>query len=485
MNNWIDHIFFHLRTQPERPAIVMEERVVTYAMLRAAVERCARRVAGLGRADGAPVAILVANPVRHVALIFALLRAGIPSISLEHGQAGVAAFDFAAVLGDDKARALVNPATRFVEVTDEWFSSEAEGAAPHGFADSTQVCRFNLSSGTTGQPKLAKVRIDQVGVRLGGYTGFSWNSLLCPVGMSSNWTFMAICATFVAGRTICFSASTYQTVRMIELFGIDYLMASTEQMVSIARVARKTGALLPSLRLAEVAGSVPTAALLEAAMIHVCRQLYVRYGATEIGVVSRATAQDVLSRPGFVGQLFPGIEIGIADAAGKPCPPGVVGTVRGRQDLRWYAPESRGTIDNPWIDVSDLGWMSAEGELYVTGRPSDSNAAFSPNIAQRQISPVHEVEHLLRLEWDAADAAAILVDEKSGAGRGEIWIAAVDCKDARAEKLEAILRARGLDHAVRLFALPFIPRGTNGKVQRERLTAAMIEAARGVTPSRA
>jgi len=34
MNNWIDHIFFHLRTQPERPAIVMEERVVTYAMLR-------------------------------------------------------------------------------------------------------------------------------------------------------------------------------------------------------------------------------------------------------------------------------------------------------------------------------------------------------------------------------------------------------------------------------------------------------------------
>ena len=47
MNNWFDHILFHTRAQPDSPAIVMEDRAVTYGMLGAAIERCARRIAAL------------------------------------------------------------------------------------------------------------------------------------------------------------------------------------------------------------------------------------------------------------------------------------------------------------------------------------------------------------------------------------------------------------------------------------------------------
>ena len=44
MQNWFDHIQFHMRAQPETPAMVMEDRIVTYGMLNAVVDRCARRL---------------------------------------------------------------------------------------------------------------------------------------------------------------------------------------------------------------------------------------------------------------------------------------------------------------------------------------------------------------------------------------------------------------------------------------------------------
>lgn len=61
MKNWFDHILLHARTQPEKPAIVLEDRVVTYGMLRGAINSCARRIATLGISGGRPVAVLVKN----------------------------------------------------------------------------------------------------------------------------------------------------------------------------------------------------------------------------------------------------------------------------------------------------------------------------------------------------------------------------------------------------------------------------------------
>ncbi len=475
MNNWFDHIRFHLRTQPQRPAIVTEERVVTYEMLRTAIGRCARRLHGFELAGDAPVAILIANPIRHVALILALVRIGVPSVSLEHGQSGIGGLRFAAVLGDDKAKALVDPQNRFIEVADEWFETDPGGTLPAGFARADAVCRMILTSGTTGQPKYVSVSVQEFGVRIGGFTGGNWRSLLCLPGLSSGWTFNALGAAFTAGQTLCFANSPFQAARMIELFAIDYVVASTEQLLALTYVARKTGAQFRSLHMVEVSGSVPTAVLLQAAMVHVCKDVYCRYGTSELGPMARAAARDVLSRPGLAGYLLPGAEVRIVDASGEACPAGVVGRIEGRLDPRWNAAPS----DTPWIDVGDLGWMSAEDELYVLGRPSDTSDASAQDTTRGQLSPVHEVEHLLRLEWDAADAAAVLVDDTEA--QPAIWIATVDCADADAKKIEALLRTRGLDFPVRVFAMKSIPRGLNGKVQRTQLQSMLKLADAGRT----
>ena len=291
--------------------------------------------------------------------------------------------------------------------------------------------------------------------------GFGGSKRLCLPGLTVAFGFWSACAILTGGGTLFFSQSPHQSIRMIELFAIEHVMASTEQLLALTRVARKLGARLTSLRLIEFGGGVPSRALIEAAMFHVCRGIYCRYGASETGPMARAPAEDVLARPGLAGRVLPGVEIGIVDNGGKPCPPGTVGHVRCRQDPRWDG------ADAPWIDLGDIGWMTEDKELFVVGRAVDLGTSQSE--AGRQISPVHEAEHLLRLEWDATDAAAVIIE--ADGGRPQLWAATVDCPDARAEQLEAILRVRGFDYAVRIVPVPTIPRGVSGKVNRSELSA--------------
>src|SRR5262249_20092707 len=108
MKNWFDHVLYQLDVRNETPAMVMEDRVVTYSMLKAGIERCARRIAALHIDRRATVAVLIKNPIRHVTVSLALLRLGLLSISLEHGQAGIIDLKFGAVLGDQDAVPLIN-----------------------------------------------------------------------------------------------------------------------------------------------------------------------------------------------------------------------------------------------------------------------------------------------------------------------------------------------------------------------------------------
>jgi len=155
MLHWFDHILLQTRTQPEKPAIVLEDRVVTYGMLGIAIENCAHRIVALGIAKDALVAVRIQNPIRHITLCLALYRIGIRSMSLEHAQTGIADLTFGAVLGDGEERPVLNPLNRFVAVTDDWFGTESISGdgLPAGFSNHREICHYALTSGATGTRK--------------------------------------------------------------------------------------------------------------------------------------------------------------------------------------------------------------------------------------------------------------------------------------------------------------------------------------------
>jgi acyl-coenzyme A synthetase/AMP-(fatty) acid ligase len=474
MNDWFDYIMLHARMQPEKPAMAMEDRVVTYGMLKPAIEQCAHHVVALNIARDGVAAVIVKNPIRHFTLSLGLFRAGIQAVSLEHGQADIKDLKFAAVLGDEDASSLIDPGNRFVPVTDAWFSQDAPapGDLPNGFLDEAQVCRWSLTSGTTGRPKLVRHRVEDVGRRVLKFIDFDWNLVLSLPGLSSNFGFTNGCAALATGRTLCFAESPYQAIRMIELFSIDLVAASTEQLVALTRVARKLGAQVKSLRGVYLAGSLPSRALLEAALLYLCNNIQCRYSASEIGQVACATAREVLLKPGLVGHIVPGVEVGIFDRHGNRCPAGQIGIVKCRRK-KDSAGRSPGQDAESWVELGDLGCIAKDGQLHIAGRVTDVTAKDPQMNPSNLISPIYEVEHLLRLEWDSADAAAILVNDGSEGPNPQIWVGVVDNKGASVENITALIRPRGFEHTIKLFNLPAIPRSPSGKVNREQLKALM------------
>ena len=473
MDDWFDHILRNVRTQPETPAVVMEDRVVTYGMLGAAINSCARQINALKFTQSDIVAVCVNDPIRHLTLGLAFFRVGIFSISIETGHRNVPGLAFTAMVGDASAKQVFDAGHRFVEVTDAWFAPDPSGRReilPEPFSGARQVCRRSLTSGSTGEPKIIGNTIEYIGRHVfPGIGVFNCNLVLSMPGLTSIFGFMVACAVLASRKTLCFAVSPFQAVRMIELFSIDFILAAPDQLVSIVRAARKSGANCRSLRTIAIGGSIPTRALLESAATHLCKDIRCRYGTSEVGLIAETTASEVLVKPGFVGYVQPGFEVSVFTASGVLCAPDEVGTVKSRMK------RDDGSQPDPWTDHGDLGWVGADGEIYIIGRSADGIGLTGELV--RDVSPVHEVEHLLRLEWDAADAAAIMVDDHpQAASSPEIWVGTVDCKDARADQLERILRRHGIAARLRLFALTAIPRGANGKIQRGQLRDMMLRA---------
>jgi acyl-CoA synthetase (AMP-forming)/AMP-acid ligase II len=164
----------------------------------------------------------------------------------------------------------------------------------------------------------------------------------------------------------------------------------------------------------------------------------------------------------------PGIEVATFDDADAQCSTGKIGRIKVRANSCDGATMS---CQDRWIDLGDAGWISPENELYVLGRASDLG------VTQADFSLVYEIEHLFRLEWDLTDTAALLIEALPAAGKPELWIGVVGNKDATAEKLTAMLRRRGLYYDIKLFEVSTIPRGANGKVNRQQLLALLREVA--------
>ena len=132
------------------------------------------------------------------------------------------------------------------------------------------------------------------------------------------------------------------------------------------------------------------------------------YGATESGSVTMITTAEWLDHPRSVGRAQPGFEILILDDAGKPRAPGQAGLIYFRDlsgtGIRYHnAPEhSKAAHIAPGVfTLGDIGYVDADGYLYITDRESDMIVSGGVNIYPA------EIEAALASHPDVADSAVI------------------------------------------------------------------------------
>jgi acyl-CoA synthetase (AMP-forming)/AMP-acid ligase II len=159
--SFVDMLFHHALARPEKPAIVLPDRVVTYDMMAQGILRVEHRIRLLGLSPGALVSISIDNPIRHMVVGAALFRLGHPVVAVARPEQAIALdLPVGAFLHEPGVPFM--PGHRQALVDADWFEGERRPvpAGPSkGFADERMIRCVALSSGTTGRPKAISLTV--------------------------------------------------------------------------------------------------------------------------------------------------------------------------------------------------------------------------------------------------------------------------------------------------------------------------------------
>ncbi|MGJ6960828.1 class I adenylate-forming enzyme family protein [Streptosporangium sp. G11] len=187
-----------------------------------------------------------------------------------------------------------------------------------------------------------------------------------------------------------------------------------------------------------------------------------------------APAQTIMmfdpDRPGSVGRAIAGGRVRIATAEGEPLAPGETGEVWMRSPAApraYYGDPDSGTFRDGWVRMGDLGYIDAEGYLYLVDRESDvvKSGAF-------KVSTIH-VEEVVYQHPAVIEAAAFGVPHPV---LGTVVTVALVTREPLApEDLRIFLKDRLAPHELpaHVVTVDALPRNNGGKVDKKALRRTM------------
>jgi long-chain acyl-CoA synthetase len=196
------------------------------------------------------------------------------------------------------------------------------------------------------------------------------------------------------------------------------------------------------------------------------------YGSTESGAVTVADSREWLERLGTVGRPVHGGEVRIYDDTGRRRGPGEVGEIYTRleflPDFTYHGlPAKRAEIEREgFITSGDVGWLDAEGYLYLCDRKRDMVISGGVNIYPA------EIEAVLIGCPGVKDCAVFGIPD---AEFGEALIAVVEPQPGVPAPPIAELRAHLAQHLAdykvprRIELRSDLPREDSGKIFKRRL----------------
>ena len=196
------------------------------------------------------------------------------------------------------------------------------------------------------------------------------------------------------------------------------------------------------------------------------------YGLSEASPVVSKNPLLGVRKPGSVGLPVPQVEVSIQDEQGHHLEAGEVGEVcvRGGNVMLgyWNKPaETAAALRDHWLLTGDIGYIDADGYLFITDRKKDMLLVNGINVYPR------EIEEVLYQFPGIKEAAVIGVPD---ARKGEQPVAFVSANDGSTLDAKAILhfiRSKLADYKVprRVEILTSLPRNATGKILKTTLRA--------------
>ena len=429
---------------------------LTYAGLRAAAADWERRLDGAGLPPGARIAVRHAEPLEYATALVAIVAAGRVAVPLDPGAPPAEV---------ERVVAIARPA-----------ATVTTGSFRIHFSERTRGDSgvFLCTSGTTGTPKGILLGDEQL-----AHTAASVVTAhrltrddrgYCPLPLFHvNAEVVGLLATLRAGAYLAV-ARKFSRRGFWELIAERQITWINAVPAIISILAMDPPAAHPDgVRFVRSASAPLPRAALSRFERGTGVPVIETYGMTEAASMITANPLDA-RKPGSAGRPA-GAEVRIETPGGTPAAPGGIGRVRirGGGVITAYASGGRpGAIDaDGWLDTGDLGYLDADGYLFLAGRADDVI-----NRGGEKIYP-REIEEILLAQPGIRGAAVVGAADEVLGERPVAYVAADP--GWTAGELEPLLRKAceaGLPRHKQpseFCLVAEMPLGPTGKIARRRL----------------
>lgn len=350
------------------------------------------------------------------------------------------------------------------------------------------------TSGTTGRPKGVKrippaaadvaaraADAERLGKVIFGVGPDSICLMAAPLYHSAPASYAAFCAQMGATLRLEPKFDALRSLRFIESERIShlYLVPTMYQRLLRLPEAVKTAHDTGSVRFVASTGSACPAPVKQAMIDWWGPVFNEAYASSETGYVTFIDSADWLTHKGSAGRVAGNATVRIVDAEGRPAPMGEIGTIyaiqRDYPDFEYANnPAARRAVERDGlVTLGDMGYVDADGFLYVCDRSADMVISGGVNIYPA------EIELELSVMPGVADCAVFGIPDDEW---GEALAAAVQLREGAAlteVDVRAYLTARMAGYKVPKVVVfhDALPREDSGKLFKRKLRAPYWERA--------
>lgn len=497
MANLTDFLGFHARRTPERQALVCEGVESSYGDMFDRALAVASWLERQGVRPGDVVALWMKNSPAFLDLVFGASHRGAVLLPMNYRLTGS---EIAYILTDSGAKLLIADA-EFAELAAQLereavprvaildaaaqidirtISGEERAAPQPSYRSESDLMRLLYTSGTTSRPK---------GV-LHAYRQFYWKHMgqAAALNLNAETRLLTVgplyhvgglelpgLSIFAAGGMMALqrdfdAAGALAAIQRYKLNGAWFAPTMTNMILALDPAKWAEGASLdwvigggertPESRITAFQAAFPSARYIDA------------YGLTESN--SSSTFMEPgreLEKIGSVGRAVPHLRIAIMNDSGRPVAPGEEAEIclNGPNITAGYWNDEAKTAEaffpGGWFRTGDIGYMDADGFLYLTDRKKDMIVSGGENIASS------EVERVLYNMPDILEAAVVGAPDPEW---GEAPVAVITPHPGKTVTLEDV-RAYCRQHLAafkvprRLVIKDALPRNPSGKVLKRIL----------------
>ena len=412
----------HARYRPHATAVVFDQQRLDYRGFNARVSRVAQLLTGLGVKKAERVATLLPNTLELLELYWACARIGAVVVPLSPLLTGVG---LSSLINDAGAVCLVTQQSLLAVVETvlpdlttlspervllidgrrpPWgdyaalMAAAPEAELPAAGINADDLFNIMYTSGTTGLPK-GIMHSHRVRAMYALLLGAAWRmtpeSVVLHTGaIVFNGAFVTLMPAFHLGATYILHRQ-FDAAAMIDAIAaekVTHIMVVPAQIIALLDSPQFDAARLASLQMILSLGAPLAKPRKDELNLLLPGRFHELYGLTE-GFVTILDKTDAVRKAGSVGCPPPFSAVRVVGEDGRDLPPGQPGEIVGRGPFvmqgYWGKPQlTAETLRDGWIYSGDIGYLDAEGYLYLVDRKKDMIDSGGVKVYPRDIEEV-------------------------------------------------------------------------------------------------